>query len=147
MVFSEILNGGRQELLDDLIDPAYVEYNPVPGQLPGAEGIRKKLEAFMIAFPDLRFVREDCIAEGDLVAAWYYREGTQEGDFFGIPITGRKVSVAGMDFTGSGTKNRGARDRVDMQGLMKQLGRCRGNESRDQFPVVFTHFYTRSKPS
>jgi steroid delta-isomerase-like uncharacterized protein len=123
MLFSEILNRGRHELLDDLIDPSYTEHNPVPGQLPGAEGIRNKLEAFTRAFPDLQFVLEDCIGEGDLVAARYHWEGTQKGELFGIPATGKKVSVAGMDFY----RFRDGKlvehwDCTDMQGLLRQLG-------------------------
>ena len=123
LLFSEILNKGRYELLDDLIDATYFEHNPVPGQLPGAEGIRNKLKAFTRSFPDLQFVLEDCIAEGDLVAARYHWEGTQNGDFFGIPPTGRKVSVAGMDFYRfRNDKLVEHWDCADMQGLLRQLG-------------------------
>jgi Predicted ester cyclase len=123
MLFSEILNKGRYELPDDLVGVMYVEHNPVPGHLPGAEGIRNKLKAFTLSFPDLQFGLEDCIAEGDLVAARYHREGTQKGDFFGIPATGRRVSVAGMDSYRFGDgKLVGHRDCADMQGLFRQPG-------------------------
>jgi predicted ester cyclase len=43
--------------------------------------------------PDLRVVIDDMIAEGDKVAVRYTLEGTHEGDLFGVPPTGRRVSI------------------------------------------------------
>jgi steroid delta-isomerase-like uncharacterized protein len=123
MLFSEVLNKGRHELLDILIDPAYVEHNPVPGQLAGAEGIRNKLVSLILSFPDIQFVLEDCITEGDLVAARYLWKGPQKGDHSGIPATGRKVNVAGMDiYRFRNGKIIEHWDCADMQGLFRQPG-------------------------
>lgn len=122
-LFDAILSQGRVELLDELIAPAYVENNPVPGQKPGAEGVKARLKTLRGAFPDIRFVLESLVAEGALVAARYHWEGTHKGTFLGIPPTGRKVVVRGMDFyrfaEGRIVEHW---DNVDEFGMLSQLG-------------------------
>lgn len=48
------------------------------------------------SMPDLRVDILDMIAEGDKVAVRYTVEGTHEGDLFGVPPTGRRVSIESM---------------------------------------------------
>jgi steroid delta-isomerase-like uncharacterized protein len=122
-LFEEVLNGGRLELLDALIAPGYVENNPAPGQAAGAAGVKAKIEGLRAAFPDLRFVLEELVGEGAIVAARYHWEGTHKGPFLGIPATGRRVSVRGMDFyrfaDGWLVEHW---DNVDEFGMLSQLG-------------------------
>jgi steroid delta-isomerase-like uncharacterized protein len=123
MLFEEVLNHGSVGLLDDLISGDYIDHNPVPGQGPGAEGIRNKLKGLREAFPDIRFLLEDLVAENDLVAARYHWKATQTGPFMGLPPTGNQVDVKGMDFY----RIRDGKlvehwDSVDQLGLMQQLG-------------------------
>lgn len=123
MLFDWILNQHDEGLLDDLLAPNYVDHNPVPGQAPGAEGIRNKLKDLRAAFPDIRFFLEDLVAENDLVAARYYWKATHTGTFLGLPPTGKQVMVRGMDFYRlSGGKLVEHWDSVDQLGLMQQLG-------------------------
>jgi steroid delta-isomerase-like uncharacterized protein len=122
-LFDEVLNGDRRDLLDEMIADDYLEHNPVPGQLPGSEGIRLKLEAFRAAFHDLYFDLEEIISEGSMVAVCYHWEATNKGDFMAIPATGRRVSVRGMDFYRvKGGKIVEHWDSVDQLGLLRQLG-------------------------
>jgi predicted ester cyclase len=90
MLFEEVLNRGRVGLLDNLISGDYIDHNPVPGQGPGAEGIRNKLKGLREAFPDIRFLLEDLVAENDLVAARYHWKATQTGPFMGLPPRGTR---------------------------------------------------------
>src|SRR5215203_7550497 len=48
---------------------------------------------FRSGMPDLKVDILDMIAEGDKVATRYTVEGTHEGDLFGLPPTGRRVSI------------------------------------------------------
>ncbi len=122
-LFDAVLNDGRLELLDELVAPAYVENNPVPGQKPGAEGVKGKLRTLRSAFPDLHFVIESLVAEGSLVAARYHWEGTHKGTFLGIPPTGRRVVVRGMDFYRFADGRLVEHwDNVDEFGMLSQLG-------------------------
>ena len=122
-LFDEVLNLGNLDLLDELIGADYVEHNPVPGQLPGAAGIKAKLVALRQAFPDIHFSLEELVGEGAAVAARYGWEGTHMAEFMGIQPTGKAVRVRGMDFY----RLRNARivehwDCVDEIGLLRQLG-------------------------
>jgi S-adenosylmethionine decarboxylase proenzyme len=49
------------------------------------------------AFPDYKFVIEDIIAAGDKIIARYSASGTHLGTLFGVPGTGRRVSLTGID--------------------------------------------------
>jgi steroid delta-isomerase-like uncharacterized protein len=80
------------------------------------------LHAFVTAFPDSTIQVEDCIAEGDTVVTRWSLNGTHQGEFQGIPATGRAVQFNGIEF------NR-VRDgkfvehasQFDLAGLMRQL--------------------------
>ena len=122
-LFDEVLNGGKLELLDRLIGADYVEHNPSPGQAAGAAGVRAKIQALKTAFPDLRFVLEELVGEGAIVAARYHWEGTHRGAFLGVAPTQRRLIVRGMDFY----RLHGGRivehwDNVDEFGMLTQLG-------------------------
>lgn len=97
-LFAEVLNQGKLEFLDELIPDDYVEHNPVPDQEPGALGVRNKVEAMRAAFPDLHFYLDDIITQNGMLAARYHWQGTQDGEFMGMPASGRKVDVKGTDF-------------------------------------------------
>ena len=49
-------------------------------------------------FPDLRISIDACIAEGDSVATRWSLTGTHQGEFQGIPPTGRSVKFSGLEF-------------------------------------------------
>ena len=51
---------------------------------------------FRSGMPDLRVVIEDMIAEGEKVATRYTLEGTHQGELFGVPPTGKRLSIKSM---------------------------------------------------
>jgi predicted ester cyclase len=53
--------------------------------------------ALFAAFPDTKFPIEDIIAVGDKVVVRYKINGTHKGAFQGIPATGKKVNVEGIN--------------------------------------------------
>lgn len=122
-LFDEVLNAGNFGLLDQLIGASYVEHNPVAKQAAGAAGIRERIQTMRTAFPDLRFVVDELIAEDAIVAARYHWQGTHKGPFLGIAPTGRRLSVRGMDFyrldDGRVIEHW---DVVDEFGMLSQLG-------------------------
>jgi len=120
---AEVLTAHNLEVLPELVHEDFVELNPVPGQGPGREGLRDFLKVFFEAFPDLAWTPQDAVAEGDKVAAWWTWEGTHQGEFFGVPPSGRRVKVEAwtFDYFRDG-KMAQSRILMDTMGLMQQLG-------------------------
>ncbi len=121
--FDEVWNGGKIDVIDEIITPDAVDHNPNPGQPPGSEGVKWLVRAFRAAFPDLHFDVQEQIAEGDKVVSRWVVSGTQQGEFFGIPATGKRVSISGMDIVrvvdGKMTEHW---LNMDQLGMMQQLG-------------------------
>lgn len=121
--YAQVINAGNLDLIDELLADEFVEYEEFPEMSHDREGVKKIFGMFRAAFPDLTFTPESLIAEGDLVAARVTIRGTHQGEFMGIPATGRQIELQAMDFVqfadGKGTAHWGV---SDMMRLMQQLG-------------------------
>lgn len=121
-IFEEGMNQDRPEVFDELIHPAYVNYD-FPSSAPGAEGFKIVTSMFKAAFPDMRVVIEDELAEGDRVATRGYFTGTHRGEFMGIPATDKTIKVGYIDIWRiEGGRGRENWVQMDMLGMMRQLG-------------------------
>jgi steroid delta-isomerase-like uncharacterized protein len=85
---------GRSELLLELVTADYVGQR---GE-KGPAGFGRNVEELRVGFPDIRFMVEDLVAEGDRVAVRWTWSGTQTGQFREIPPTNKRVSNNGMAF-------------------------------------------------
>ena len=75
------------------------------------------------AFPDLNVKVEDQLAEGDKVATRWTTTGTHQGEFAGIPPTGKQGGVTGTTIARVvGGKIVEERSNWDTLGLLQQLG-------------------------
>jgi steroid delta-isomerase-like uncharacterized protein len=54
---------------------------------------------FFGAFPDARIVVEDSVSREDTVASRWVLTATHQGDFQGVPPTGRRIAMTGIDFS------------------------------------------------
>jgi steroid delta-isomerase-like uncharacterized protein len=78
---------------------------------------------FRTAFPDGHWHEEDLFAEGDRVVGRYILRGTHQGEFFGIPATGKSISVSNVHiFRLSDGKIIEHWGHGDDMGMMRQLG-------------------------
>jgi steroid delta-isomerase-like uncharacterized protein len=119
----EVINQGRLEAADALVEEDFIELDPLPGQRQGREGLKDVIGMMRAGFPDIHWVIEEVIASGDKVVSRFKWSGTQQGDFLGIPATGRKVTVPGVviDRLNAGRMS-DSRLLMDTFGLMQQLG-------------------------
>jgi steroid delta-isomerase-like uncharacterized protein len=108
--------------LDELFSPDFVDHSGMTDP-PTLEGSRRFFSMMFAAFPDMRFVIRQQIAEGDKVLTHKTLQATQLGPFMGIPATGKAVAVDVMDiFTVAGGKITEHWTVGDMLGMMQQLG-------------------------
>lgn len=92
--FNEVWNGGDVTALDQLLAPSYINHTPsTPNPPPGPAGLKPIVLAMRTAFPDLHYEIKDLIATEDSVVMRVLMTGTHRGDLFGLPATGKKVSV------------------------------------------------------
>jgi steroid delta-isomerase-like uncharacterized protein len=119
----EVLNRQQLDRANDLVKEDFVELDPFPGQEQGREGLKAILRMFLAAFPDMRWVVNEMVAEGDKVVTRFAWTGTHRGTFMWIPPTGRSVEVKGVviDRLEQG-KMADSRILMDTMGLMQQLG-------------------------
>jgi predicted ester cyclase len=88
----EVFNQGKLDLIDELFVADYVEHAAIPPQFsPDIPGLKRFISALRAAFPDFRYTIEDQIAEGDKVVTRVTARGTHNGEFLGIPATGKQV--------------------------------------------------------
>jgi steroid delta-isomerase-like uncharacterized protein len=75
------------------------------------------------AFPDWRVEVAAIIAEGNEVAVRWAGTVTHEGDFRGIPATGRRIQVSGIDMYRVEDGRIGAEwEQMDSIGMLQQMG-------------------------
>jgi predicted ester cyclase len=71
-------------------DPSVVAYGLAPEPLD-MEGLKAFYAGLWAGFPDLTIAPEDLVAEGDKVVLRLTARGTHQGEFRGVPPTGREV--------------------------------------------------------
>jgi steroid delta-isomerase-like uncharacterized protein len=122
--FWDVWEQGNIDLVDEVLASNYVNHTPAtPEQPTGPEGVKAVVSMFRSAMPDLRVVVEDMIAEGDKVAVRYTLEGTHEGELFGVPPTGQRLSIKSIAVERvSDGKIREHWRVTDSLGMMHQLG-------------------------
>lgn len=119
----EVFNKGNLNVADEVLAPGFVDHNPMPGQASGIEGAIEFARDSRHSFPDLHVAIEQMVAEGDMVAVRSTIRGTHQGEYRGIPPTGKRVSWQAMAFfrvtNGKITERWSSQDHL---GLLQQLG-------------------------
>ena len=96
--FEHAFRAADQATIDELCHPGLVDHNPAPGEEPTLPGFKQKVAGFKAIFPDLEEDLQDIIASGDTVATRWVVTGSQQQEFMGIPASGQKIRVEGMNF-------------------------------------------------
>jgi predicted ester cyclase len=73
------------------------DHNAIAGQPRGLEGQRWFVEMIHRAVPDTVIQLEHLIAEGDFVVDHWITSGTNTGEMFGMPPTGKRFTMMGTD--------------------------------------------------
>lgn len=103
--------------------PHAIVTSPTGGVLEGREEIERIARKWFQAFPDIRFISEDVLIDGDRVVQIARVIGTHGGEFFGVPATGRKVDVVfALVMSVSDGEIANERRILDFTGVLVQVG-------------------------
>ena len=81
---------------DDFMAPNYVEHQIPDGQLTSRHSLKQLLTMYYRAFPDMKSVLHDILAQGDRVMYRWSVSATHLGDWVGIPPTGLHMTATGI---------------------------------------------------
>lgn len=120
----DLLSAGDIEGFGALLADDLVEHEETPGLAPTKDGVLEFFRMYRAAFPDLRLDLEDVLASGDKAVARVRATGTHQGEFMGMPATGRSIDVQLIDILrfdddGLAREHWGV---VDTMTMMQQLG-------------------------
>jgi steroid delta-isomerase-like uncharacterized protein len=119
----EVQGKGNWRVFEELFADDFVDHTPQPGTTPDKDGVRVLYKRLRAAFPDFRPEIHWQVAAGDLVTTYKTYHGTHQGEFLGIPATGKTVSFYTVDamrvVDGRITEHWGVATLLD---LMQQLG-------------------------
>jgi steroid delta-isomerase-like uncharacterized protein len=124
----ELISAGDIEGFGDLVSDDFVEHDETPGLEPTKEGVKQLFGMYRAAFPDLRMEAQDVLVSGDKVVARVRGTGTHQGEFMGMPATGKTVDVQLIDIIRFGDDGL-AREHwgvFDALKMMQQLGAIPG---------------------
>jgi steroid delta-isomerase-like uncharacterized protein len=122
--FYDRLNAGDVDGFAALIADDLIEHEKIEGLPQTKEGVIQFFEMFRAAFSDLRMDAEDVIESGDKAWARVRITGTNDGEFMGMPATGKSVDFQAVDIVrvnddGVAAEHWGVTDTMTM---LQQLG-------------------------
>src|SRR5215211_3124413 len=125
--FHDATNTGDLELIsktiDELVEPDALVRTPLPIEATGAELLKEVFARLLRAYPDLHITVDDLIEEGDKVVMRDTVTGTHQGEYMGMPPTGKSVTYSEIFIARfAGGRIAETWGVVDVFSQMKQLG-------------------------
>jgi steroid delta-isomerase-like uncharacterized protein len=98
-LYDEVINAGDFDRADLYITPDRPDHDPYlpPEMTRDREGFKLFFRQFRAAFPDQKFTIEFMVAEDDKVTAIGTVAGTHQGNFMGMPATGKPFNIRNID--------------------------------------------------
>ncbi len=93
----DLINAHDIDAFGEFLADDFVEHEELPAGGPTRDGVMDFFRMQIAAFPDLAMTVEDVVDGGDKLVARVRFTGTQEGEFMGMPATGRTVNVNVID--------------------------------------------------
>lgn len=95
--YQDFINKKDVSVIDEIIGPNYINHAAPFGISNDANGLKKLLEEFIIAFPDQYIEAKFMFVKDNFVIAYWEITGTHQGEFFGAKPTGNKICMTGID--------------------------------------------------
>lgn len=94
-VWDGIINGRNLTLFNTTNFDKNVRFHTSPADVVGIDSARAYYANYLTGFSNIRFEIRDIFGQGDKLTKHWVFSGKHTGDFFGIPATGKLVSVQG----------------------------------------------------
>jgi steroid delta-isomerase-like uncharacterized protein len=129
--FTDVVSRGDMSSLDAICAVCHPDFAMVTGVVDpapkGIDGLKGLITSLRTAFPDLSATVVEQVAEGDKVVSRVTMSGTHQGEFMGIPATGKPFTIPGVSIW----EVRGGQlisewVNWDSMGMMQQLGLAPG---------------------
>lgn len=136
----EVWNKGNFDVLEEIASPGVLFHSPA-GMPPGWERMKQVIASFRAAFPDLRLIVEDQIAERDRTVTRLTITGTHRGPYLNhlktlMPPTGKTISIQVIDIFRHDANGKLAEcwSSFDRLGMLQQLGAIPATELNQATP-------------
>ena len=97
--FEQMINTCDEALADELVADDAPFFTPASEEpLYGGSGYLSVVRWMRSGFSDVQWHLQEMVAEGNVVAVHWTLIGTHDGEFMGIPPTGKKISCSIMNF-------------------------------------------------
>lgn len=120
--YEEVFNRGREEVIDEIISPDYIDYgHEPPGR--GTEGAKQDFRGATSVFSNTYYTIDEMIATGDCVIVRWTGQYIHSGEFAGVAPTGKSVSLTGISiYRVANGQIQETRNAVNWMGLLEQIG-------------------------
>ena len=120
---TEVYNAGSIDALPGIVAEGYLHGSANGPDALGIDAGGQQIGGFLAAIPDLDWTFDELIAQEDRAAARWTIRGTNEGDLFGFPASGKPVEYTGISFfTVACGKIVEFQTEMDVVGLLEQIG-------------------------
>jgi steroid delta-isomerase-like uncharacterized protein len=123
--YVDVWNERDYSKIPEVVSESISVYNPTApgGEVHGRDGLEAFMRGVVAGFPDFHVTVHDVVSNDDLVMYDATLTMTHEGEFDGIPPTGREVEVSEMaKYHVADDKVREYRVCFDQQAVFEQLG-------------------------
>ncbi len=120
---TELWNLGDLAQVDEIHTADFVNHDPSRPDVTDLESYKRFIAEVRTSMPDYQVAIQDTIAEEDIVVTRWLGSGTHQGEYVGIPPTGRQATLVGVTiYRFEAGKIAEAWWIYDSLGMMQQLG-------------------------
>lgn len=119
--FSDLANGGSPAAAEEILAHDFVFHEQ--GRHDDLAAFAAMMQGVRAAFPDIHFEVHDSFGDEQKQAVRFTIRGTHQGNFMGLPPTGKHIAIGGIDvFRLSGGRIAEVWACIDLAGALSQLG-------------------------
>ena len=99
-IVEEMFNLGKLHVANEIFAPDFLDrgHEQMAGKMSGPDGFAHFVKMVREALPDITATIQTMVAEGDYVAMWNTATATHRGELFGMPPSGKRISMKDFHF-------------------------------------------------